>query len=79
MSRGDFEEKLGRLTAEELTPRGLELLVRELPDGRTRFLIKKSLNGQICEMIDCAGQQARPAERPPSSGALPRLGMAWDG
>jgi hypothetical protein len=49
----DFERKLARLAKEELTPLGLELLVRDLADGTMRFLIKESQTGRICEMIDC--------------------------
>ena len=53
LKQADFEQKLARLAKEELTPLGLELLVRDLSDGTTRFLIKESRTGHICEMIDC--------------------------
>lgn len=46
------EEKLRRLEREELDPRGLALLVRELPDGRTRFLIKAMNGGTVHEVIE---------------------------
>lgn len=62
------EEKLRRLEREELDPRGLALLVRELPDGRTRFLIKAMNGGTVHDMVeyppadgcdgDGAGEQA---------------------
>jgi len=56
-----FEKKLARLSAEELTPRGLELLVRHLANGTTRFLIKDSETGCTCHMIDCAPKPAAEA------------------
>ena len=51
-----FEDKLTRLCREELDPRGLRLLVRELPDGQTRILIKEARDGRVCEMIDCTAE-----------------------
>ena len=41
LKQADFERKLARLAKEELMPLGLELLVRDLADGTTRFLIKE--------------------------------------
>ena len=54
MSQERFDAQVERLACEDLQPCGLTLLVRELSDGRTRFLIK-SRGGQVCEMIDCDG------------------------
>lgn len=65
LTQSDFEQKLERLTQEDLAPRGLELLVRQLADGTTRFLIKEFRTGSICEMIDCAGRPAMPAAAAP--------------
>ncbi|MDR3401200.1 MAG: hypothetical protein P4L99_01785 [Chthoniobacter sp.] len=48
-----FAAQLSRLAAEELEPRELELLVRRLPCGTTRFLVKAKSTGRICDMIDC--------------------------
>ncbi len=49
-----FDLQIERLSTEELQPRGLSLLVRELADGHTRFLIKGK-NGTVCDMIECNG------------------------
>jgi hypothetical protein len=76
LTQPDFEEKLARLAAEELTPRGLELMVRDLPNGATRFLIKESRTGRICEMLDCerrlapAADESRPTETAAALGAM---------
>lgn len=48
----DFERKIGRVMREDLEPHGLQLLVRDLPEGRTRFLIKEVRSGKVREMID---------------------------
>jgi hypothetical protein len=47
-----LHEKLRRLEREELDRRGLQLLVRELPEGRLRFLIKARQGGDVREMIE---------------------------
>ncbi|HEX8296036.1 MAG TPA: hypothetical protein VF593_07030 [Chthoniobacteraceae bacterium] len=47
-----FEGQVRRLTREELEPRCLTLLIRELSDGRTRFLIKRTDSGQVCDMFE---------------------------
>jgi len=78
---GDFEEKLARLSAEELTPLGLELLVRELDGGITRYLIKETRSSHVCEMIDCrtvrpGGNQLQPAGPIRESEAVPWRGWA---
>ncbi len=49
-----FEEQIQRITREELEPKGLTLLVRELPAGRTRFLIKEKSDGAVCDLMDFA-------------------------
>ena len=36
-----FEQQIRRIEEEELEPMGLTLLMRDLPGGRTRFLIKE--------------------------------------
>jgi hypothetical protein len=48
-----FEAQVRRLSREELEPRGLELLVRDLPWGSTRFLVKAKTTGMVCDMIEC--------------------------
>jgi hypothetical protein len=47
-----FNSQIERIKREELEPRGLSLLLRELSGGRTRFLIKKDTTGAICDLID---------------------------
>ena len=49
-----FEEQIRRIAREELQPKDLTLLVRELPAGRTRFLVKKRGTGAVCEMLEFA-------------------------
>jgi hypothetical protein len=49
-----FEEQIRRIAREELEPRGLILLVRELPAGRTRFLVKEQDTGTVCDMLEFA-------------------------
>ena len=49
-----FEEQIRRVRREELEPKGMTLLVRELPDRRTRFLIKEKATGAVFEMMDFA-------------------------
>lgn len=65
-----FETQLNRLTGEELQPRGLSLVVRELPEGHRRFLIQDA-KGAVYQTIDCDGRcnevfqdadEAEPAE-----------------
>ena len=52
-----FEAQIARITMEELRPRGLQLLVRELPNGKTRFLVKAERTGTVCDMIECTSSQ----------------------
>lgn len=47
-----FVEQMGRIIREELEPKGLTLLVRDLSGGRTRFLIKRKATGTVCDMMD---------------------------
>jgi CheY-like chemotaxis protein len=54
ISQTIFDEQIRRIDREELAPKGLSILVRDLPDGRTRFLIKNKLSGTVCEMFDFA-------------------------
>jgi hypothetical protein len=49
---GTFERKVRRLCTEELTPRGLMLLFRELHDGRIRFIIKDSATHAFVHMLE---------------------------
>ncbi len=48
-----FDSQVVRLAHEQLQPRGFALLVRDLPNGCTRFLIKTTRDGAVCDMIDC--------------------------
>src|SRR4051812_30000366 len=54
ITQAEFDQKLARLCLEDLQPMDLELLVRNLSDGKVRFLIKSKKTGAICEMIDCS-------------------------
>ena len=83
LTQSDFEQKLERLKVEELLPRGFELLVRELPNGTTRFLVKDSRIGCICELIDCGGKpSAASGSRTPETAGNPAvmtpLLMGWE-
>ena len=49
-----LEEKLRSLFADELEPRSMFLLVRELSDGRIRFIIKDSATNSFIHMLECA-------------------------
>jgi CheY-like chemotaxis protein len=60
-----FEAQVERLSREELEPRGLSLLVRDLPWGITRFIIKTTATGQVQDMIECG------RDRVPAESALP--------
>ena len=61
-----FEEKIQRLCAEELVPRGLTLLTRELSDGRIRFIIKDCMTHSFVHMLEypSAGQRISATLRP---------------
>lgn len=47
-----FHQKLECIFRDELQPRRLHLLVRELPDGRTRLLIKAHPHGAVRDLIE---------------------------
>lgn len=75
-----FEEQVRRITREELTPRALSLLVRDLADGRTRFIIRNEVTGAVCDMLDLTADgtletesadavAALSEDSPPASGA----------
>ncbi|MEA3208403.1 MAG: hypothetical protein QOE70_1460 [Chthoniobacter sp.] len=49
-----FATQVRRLTHEELEPRGFELLTRDLPGGRTRFVVRAKTTGRIYDTIECA-------------------------
>jgi hypothetical protein len=61
LTHADCERKLERLAKEELTPLGLELLVHDLANDATRFIIKESGTGRVCGMIDCDWNAPAPA------------------
>jgi hypothetical protein len=48
----EFTAQVERLAREELDPRGLSVLVRDLPWGTTRFIIKTTATGQVWDMIE---------------------------
>jgi hypothetical protein len=52
ISQTTFEKHIQRIAREELEPKGLTLLVRDLPGGRTRFIIKAEATSTVCEMLD---------------------------
>lgn len=47
-----FEEQISRIIDEELAPRKLYLLVRELPGGRLRFIVKECDTGTVCDLLN---------------------------
>jgi hypothetical protein len=47
-----FRSQVDRLVREELEPYGLELLMRELADGRTRFLVTEKSSGEVRDMFE---------------------------
>ncbi|MEI9898457.1 MAG: hypothetical protein WDN28_32510 [Chthoniobacter sp.] len=49
-----FAAQINRLAEEELHPKGLELVVRERSGGRTRFVVKDAISGEVCEVLDFA-------------------------
>lgn len=52
-----FEQKTRRLCVEELNPRGLMLLVRELAGGGIRFIIKDSATHSFLQMVEWPSAQ----------------------
>jgi hypothetical protein len=68
-----FNEHMRRLEREELEHKGLALLVRDLPDGRTRFLIKQRSTGTICDLLEFeADGTVRDSSALSSSESIPR-------
>jgi hypothetical protein len=49
-----FKYAIQTLAREEIQPLGLELVVRDLSDGKTRFLLRLPEHGRVCDLIDCA-------------------------
>jgi hypothetical protein len=47
ISESYFQKQVSRLEREELTPRGLRLVVDNLPDGDTAFSIESELMGAV--------------------------------
>ena len=47
-----FDEQIRRIESEELLPKAMKLLVRELPEGRMRFIIKDEATGGVCDMLN---------------------------
>jgi hypothetical protein len=48
-----FQAQVSRIGREELEPRGFTLVVRDLPCGTTRFIVKSTTNGAVCDLLDC--------------------------
>ncbi len=51
---GIFAAHMSRLAKEELNPKGLNLVLRELSGGRTRFVIRDTASGAIFDTLDFA-------------------------
>jgi hypothetical protein len=47
-----FDSQVERIWREELEPHDLSVVVRELPWGTTRFIIKAMTSGQVCDLIE---------------------------
>ncbi len=60
ISAEKFETQLQRLSREELEPRGLTLIARDLRSGTTRFLIKSTASGRVQEMIEVDPEEGSP-------------------
>jgi hypothetical protein len=54
ITAGIFAAQLTRLAHEELDPKGLNLVLRELPGGRSRFVIRETASGAIFDTMDFA-------------------------
>ena len=53
LAEEEFQRKLDRLRKEELDRRGLALLVRDLSDSHTRFIIKDRASESVVDMLEC--------------------------
>ncbi len=53
ISETAFQAQVCRIAREELEPRGFSLIVRDLPCGTTRFIVKSTANGAVCDLVDC--------------------------
>jgi hypothetical protein len=51
-----YEEQIRRLAREELEPKGLKLLERQIAGGRTRFIIKEQATGIVCDLLNLDAQ-----------------------
>ena len=79
LSYAAFEQKVRRLCREELEPRRLQLVRRELPGGKMRFIIKSAATGTICATIEyepSAGPDGAPENSERRNFAAVRLGRA---
>ena len=54
ISEAVYHEQIRRITREELEPKGLTLLMRELPGGRARCIIKEQASGRVCDLLEFA-------------------------
>jgi len=61
ISQATFEAEVERLIKEELCPRCLILLERQLADGRVRFLVKRQDDGAVCDLIEWPAASSLPA------------------
>ena len=52
ISPSTFDQNIRRLERELLEKQGLALLVCDLADGRTRFLIKQRNTGTVCDLLE---------------------------
>ena len=52
ISEAMFQAQVTRIGREELEPRGLTLMVRDLPCGTTRFIVKSAATGAVCDLLD---------------------------
>lgn len=72
-----FDEQMRRLEREELAPKGLTLLVRNLSDNRTRFLIKERRTGTICDLLEF-GPAGTPDIKPEQSHSMGMMQLAQE-
>jgi len=53
LAEEEFQRKINRLSREELERFGMSLLVRDLSNGRTRFIIKDCMTQSTIHMQEC--------------------------